>query len=159
MVARYILELYGSLSQNGSNNSSIFIIPSGAGANGIPNSFSIDLSTLNTISSAKTQGITINCGNAPGMDITYDYTNFNVSFTNNCSNSGKSFAVFTPKSGITGTQELGNGTNLDGGINEPFAITSIENQNGDFYLVPYCDTDSLSRNILLTALDNTILPA
>ena len=86
-----------------------------------------------------------------------NYSNFNVSFDNYYSNSELSYLIFTPKSTITGTRHLGNSINEDGSINSPFAITNIQNQNGDFYIEPVCDTDVNSKPILLSVLDNVVL--
>ena len=154
MTARYILELYGALAQNSLSNQLLNITPIGAGSNGIPNLIKVDLST---------NAITINCGATPGNNIIYDYSfaDFNAEFLNNCQTSGKSYMIFTPKSGATGTKKLGDSMNSDGGFNEAFIITHIDKQNGDFYLTPSCDVDGAtptSHNILVTALDNTILP-
>ena len=112
-------------------------------------------STSGSISTGITEGITFTCGS--NNDIKYNYNYFDVSFQNSCSNTDKSFLIFTPKSTSTGIQHLGNSINGDGSINSPFTITHIENQNGDFYIEPICDVDGNNKPVLLSVLDNVVL--
>jgi len=95
-----------------------------------------------------TSEIVFNC-NDINTYINYKHENFDVSFENNCYNpSSKSYLVFTPKTGATGLQELG-----DGSFSNPFFINNVENQIGDFYLTPGCD----ASNELYTALNDVVL--
>ena len=109
---------------------------------------------LNVVNKTPLQDIVFTCPS--DQSINYNYTNFDVSFENNCFNTDKSYLIFTPKSTSTGTQHLGNSVNGDGSVNSPFAITHIDKQKGDFYIEPVCDTDG-SSPILLSVLDNVVL--
>jgi hypothetical protein len=102
-----------------------------------------------------TQGITFTCGT--DSSINYSYNNFDVTLQNSCANHDQSFLLFTPQASATGDQSLGGSTNTDNSINLPFHINNIQSQNGDFYIEPFCDTDGMGRDILVSVLDNTIL--
>ncbi len=102
-----------------------------------------------------TQGITFTCGT--DSSINYAYNNFDVTLQNSCANHDQSFLLFTPQASATGDQSLGGSTNTDNSINLPFHINNIQSQNGDFYIEPFCDTDGMGRDILVSVLDNTIL--
>ena len=121
--------------------------------NQVIHSFVADGSISTSTSSSHIEGITFTC--QANQSIQYNYSNFDVSFSNSCSNSDKSYLIFIPKSTSTGTQSLGNSINEDGPINSPFIIANIENQNGDFYIEPICDTDG-THPILLSVLDNVV---
>ena len=128
---------------------------------GISNNVSVTASassngsiTIGTSIPDKTLGIDFTCGS--DSSIQYNYNFFDVFLENSCSNTDKSYLIFTPKSTSIGTHSLGSSINGDGSVNSPFTITHIENQNGDFYIEPICDTSG-TNPILLSALDNVVL--
>jgi len=113
----------------------------------------------NNIENIDNTGIQFTCG---ANDINYKYDNFDVYFENNCSNpNGKSYLVFTPKSGTTGLQKLG-----DGQSSIPFYFDAIDKQTGDFYLTVGCNTSGTGCNtsgtgcntsdVLFTALKDVV---
>ena len=91
-----------------------------------------------------TGGITFDCS---GTYINYRHDNFDASLEGNCYNPTKSYLIFTPQTGVTGLQILGNGP-----LSVPFYISDVESQGGDFYLTPGCD----ASNELYSALNDVV---
>ena len=100
-----------------------------------------------------TQGITFTCGSS-NTKLNFDYTNFNVEFQNNCSNSNESYLIFTPSA--TGSAELGGLYNSNGSVNDGFSVSNYNNQDGDFYLNIFCKVDQNGLSYLRTDLENVL---
>jgi hypothetical protein len=108
-----------------------------------------------TVPEVPSSDVVFTCGS--NSNILFNHNAFNVTLQNSCANHDQSFLLFTPQASATGDQSLGGSTNTDNSINLPFHINNIQSQNGDFYIEPFCDTDGMGRDILVSVLDNTIL--
>jgi hypothetical protein len=102
-------------------------------------------------------GVQFTCG---ANTINYSYNCFNLEIANSCTDSCKSYLVFTPKNplpaGCDTMATIGGGTGgASGGSNcsSGFSLANLSQQVGDYYLNINCDSTSGTIN---TILSNTI---